>query len=116
MVEDDYVDSVTAQSDKGFSARCRGRDLVGLAQEESDHLGNDHVVVYNQDLLSPDGRSAIWISRRRERGFSGRRFGDVNARVNHLYGQRERPKAIPTARIIAPPETRRPLFARGAKV
>src|SRR5262249_47722896 len=68
------IDSVTANSNKGFGAGCRGPDLVRLAQEEIDHFWDDHVIVYDQDLLPSGGHpaiSAMWKHLRREHGFSG---------------------------------------------
>jgi hypothetical protein len=72
MIEHDEIDAVTAQADKRFGACRRGPYFVHLAQEEADDLGNDRVVVDDQNLLRPDGRSTvstIWTSPRREHSF-----------------------------------------------
>lgn len=97
VIEHDEIDVVTAQTAKGPGARCRDPYFVHLAKEEADNFGNDRVVVYDQDLLPPDGRSAvsaIWTSPRLEHNFQGR----------ELEG------AIPTSRTIAFRGTKKPFM------
>jgi hypothetical protein len=112
MVEHDQVDPVTARSDKGLGARCRGADLIRLAQEESDDFGNDRVIVNRQDLPPPDGHPAIfaiWVSSRREHRLYGRRFRDVNApRIIRMVNGRVNKLFQPPGTSLAPEASQAP--------